>query len=499
MRYLLTAEEMKKCDAFAINTLKQPSTVLMENAARAVEKEVLGCSDLQNTVIAVGSGNNGGDGLALAIMLKEKQLPVKILCLSDKKKYTPEALHFFEKALSLDIPLCSPSEIERATVIVDAMLGIGLTREVQGKYLDAIHRINENSFARVISVDIPSGIHADSGQVMGAAVKADVTVTMAQLKIGLLLYPARAYAGKIIIADIGIPIAGIEQPKFLTYEQSDIKAMLPKRKPDGHKGTFGKVLVVGSTVNMAGAAYLAAKAAFRTGCGMVKIYTHEKNRVIMQTLLPEAMLETYGVFDEATLRKALEWADSIAVGCGMGDGETEKSIVQFVLEHTKKPLVLDADALNIIAEKGLINSCKNAVITPHPVEMARLSGMPTADILSAHASTARAFAERNNLICVLKGAATAVSDGSTVIINNAGNSGMATAGSGDVLTGVIASLLAQGMTRFSAASLGVYIHALAGDAAKEALGEHAVMASDIADNAEAVIKKIIGLMKDASE
>ncbi len=288
---------------------------------------------------------------------------------------------------------------------------------------------------------------------------------------------------------------------FFSYRPSDL-SRIPPRAQDSHKGSFGRVLVVGGSVCMSGAAYFAAKAAYRTGAGLVEILTHKENRVILQTQLPEAVLSTYGddiASDRATIRAAVSRADVIVVGVGLGQSEAARELLSLVLSHADAPLVIDADALNLLARYGelweLISA--PAIVTPHPLEMARLCRMDVSLIERDRLSAAINFAEKYALICVLKGHRTIVSDGSearglgdehTVYLNHSGNSGMATGGSGDVLSGVIAALIAQKMPPFEAATLGVYIHGLAGDAAAETLGEYSVMASDIVDHISEIIK-----------
>ncbi len=288
---------------------------------------------------------------------------------------------------------------------------------------------------------------------------------------------------------------------FFSYRPSDL-SRIPPRTEESHKGTYGRVLVVGGSVCMSGAAYFAAKAAYRTGAGLVQILTHKDNRVILQTQLPEAILSTYGddvEKDKERILDAVSCADVIVVGVGLGQSDEAKKLLRMVLSGADVPLVIDADALNLLAKHGelweLISA--PAIVTPHPLEMARLCRMDVSVIERDRLSAAVNFSEKYALICVLKGHNTIVSDGTearglgdkhTVYLNHSGNSGMATGGSGDVLSGVIAALVAQKMSPFEAATLGVYIHGLAGDAAAETLGEYSLMASDIIDNISEIIK-----------
>ena len=264
---------------------------------------------------------------------------------------------------------------------------------------------------------------------------------------------------------------------------------LPKRPERSNKGTFGRVLCVCGSYGMAGAAYLSALGAYRAGAGLVEIFTPEENRTILQTLLPEAVLKIYDADspDTELLRSAIESSSSVVVGCGLGKSKSSLSLLKTVLRYSDKPTVLDADALNLLSEHpALMKYTEGKIITPHPAEMSRLTGIPTDEILKDTKNTAHAFAKKHSLVCVLKDHNTVVSDGSdNIYVNRSGNSGMATGGAGDVLAGIIGALLAQGhleLSTFEAATLGVYIHGLAGDRAAKAIGEYSVIAREIAEN-----------------
>lgn len=281
---------------------------------------------------------------------------------------------------------------------------------------------------------------------------------------------------------------------FFSYSPSALERM-PIRPENSHKGTFGRVLVVGGSPCMSGAAYFSAKAAYRTGAGLVQILTHEDNRIILQTQLPEAILSTYseGSFNDDAISEAIEKADVVVVGVGLGQGPLSKRILSLVLTVSDAPIIADADALNMIAKDlTLLNNVSAPIIiTPHMAEMARLCHTDISEIMANQVGFATSFAEKNSLICVLKDHESIVCDGnvnSPIYINKSGNSGMSTGGSGDVLTGIIAALIAQGMPLFDATALGVYIHGLAGDAAADELGEYSVMASDIIEHISTIIK-----------
>lgn len=281
---------------------------------------------------------------------------------------------------------------------------------------------------------------------------------------------------------------------FFSYSPSALSKM-PLRPENSNKGTFGRVLVIGGSPCMSGAAYFSAKAAYRTGAGLVHILTHEDNRIILQTQLPEAVLSTYSEnsFNEDTISEAIEKADVIVIGVGLGQSQLAKKLLSLCFSVADAPIIADADALNIISKELALldNLSVPLIITPHMMEMARLCHTDVSEVMANTVGFATAFAEKNSLICVLKDHETIVADGndsSRVYLNKSGNSGMSTGGSGDVLTGIIAALIAQGLPMYEAATLGVYVHGLAGDAASDDLGEYSVMASDIIDHISTIIK-----------
>ena len=280
--------------------------------------------------------------------------------------------------------------------------------------------------------------------------------------------------------------------KPMEFSEKNLAALLPERPIRSNKATFGKLLCAAGSYCMSGAAYLAAKAAYRTGAGLVKVLTPEENRVIIQSSLPEALVSVYDSsrLDENVVAEAVKWADVVAVGPGIGTSEASVSLLSAVLRNSVRPIVIDADGLNILAMKPKLWEIvpRGSVITPHPGEMSRLCDCSVGEILSNVPAVCQGFARSKGVICVLKDHATAVSDGEEVYINSTGNSGMATGGSGDVLTGMISALMAQGMSPFAAAAVGVRAHGMAGDVAAEALGEYSVMASDILDGIPKILR-----------
>jgi len=487
MRYALTGEEMRNADAYTIRTLGMPSLVLMERASLAVRDRLLsGNFDLHRVLVVCGTGNNGGDGIAVARLLHLEGIDVEMHIVGDILKGTEDARTQYRIAGNFGVKEV-PMLIDKGyTTIVDAIFGVGLSRDVTGSYGDAIDFINAQR-AKVLAVDISSGIHSDNGRVMGKAVRAHETVTFAFEKIGHLLYPGAEYTGKLTIADIGITEAAFAEgtPAYRIYEDTDVRRILP-RKNRSNKGTYGKVFVIAGSKGMAGAAYLVAAGACRSGCGLVRIATEEANRPILQTLLPEAM--TYGYDKEhpdfSRILEYMEWADSIVFGPGTGTGAREQELLKFVLENCKKPLILDADGITMVSDvielqKILPERC---IITPHPGEMARFMNMSIPEVVKDISGTAEKCAAEHRVICVLKDArtVTAAPDG-RMAVNCSGNDGMATGGSGDVLSGAIAAAAACQEDLFKAAALGVHMHGAAGDLTAKALGKRGMLSGDLAE------------------
>lgn len=501
MKILVNSREMKQCDTNTIEYFKVPSLVLMERAALSVVEEIEKRKlDRSRCLVVCGLGNNGGDGLAIARMLFQKGSDVTVVCDMKEEKATEQTRKQYEILKQYGISIVPQIPKESYTLIIDAVFGIGLSREIQGHWKDDIEALNQMEGFK-LAVDIPSGISGDNGQLLGCAFRADLTVTFAYEKAGLLLYPGCSYAGVAVTADIGIDEHSWrdQMPEGFSFETADLH-LLPERPARSNKGTFGHVLVIAGKKNMAGAAFFSGKAAAVTGCGLVKILTEETNRVIIQQLIPEAILDTYSaeevLIEDNSFRNKLEgnlnWADAVVLGPGLGTGAEAERILEAVLQMAVSPVILDADALNIIAKrKDLLQDYKGkAVVTPHLGEMSRLIGMTIEELQKDLIAAAKRFAEHYQLICVLKDARTitAMPNG-MYYINTSGNQGMATAGAGDVLTGVIAGLLAQGMSYDEAAPFGVFLHGLAGDVMVEETGCYSMMATDIIEGIKRVTRK----------
>ncbi len=488
MKYIASGDDMLRIDEYTINVVGIPQMVLMERAAIELFRFIKGkFNSTSRVLVVVESGNNGADGIALARVLSQAGYEVEVYwgeCLS---KHSQAFDHQYKIARNLNIKFVDDIVDYGYDVVVDGVFGVGLNRAISGKLAEIIHAMNDID-AYKLAIDIPSGIDSTNGYVLGAAFKADATVTFGIMKMGLLTGMGHEYSGHVKVAHIGIPKQAIEHisPALYTYDGEDVDSRLPYRKSDSHKGSYGKIGVIGGSKNIAGAAMFAAEASYRMGCGLVRICTIEENRVIMQQRLPEAMLTTYDPEDKASVREAVKsmmsWSDVIILGPGLGTKEYASYIVEKVLKNYDKTVILDADGLNILAEnkEWLESATARLIITPHLAEMSRLTDMKTGDVKGNKTNIAREYARENKMVVVLKDARTIVSDGGVQsYINITGNNGMATGGSGDVLAGMIAALCGQGLEAFEAAKLGVCIHGMAGQEAAISKGRYSMIASDI--------------------
>lgn len=499
MRYLPDANQMKEADSYTIHQLGIPSLELMERAARACVEHIKEWKlDLSKLCVLCGSGNNGGDGFAIARMFAQEGVDVTAILVGNAEHCTAETAHQIEQLKGTTAHYSEhfdkkQFEEESYSLIIDAIFGVGLCREVSGRYAEMIASVNQKKAIRM-SVDIPSGISAKTGNVLGIAVCADYTVTIQETKAGLVMDPGRAYAGTCVSADIGIVPLPLEEDDETAYtlDPQDYTALLPERNADSNKGTYGKLLMITGSKGMAGAAYLGALAAYRTGAGLVQIYTSEDNRIILQSQLPEAIITTYEAFDEDELHRLIDWADVVSIGSGFGTKKLSKKILKETISYTKKPLVIDADGLNILSEHmeylcGV--DCSQFIFTPHMKEFERISGVKIEEVKKDRIAALRTFVNQYGVTCVLKDSRTILfKPGERVAINLSGCAAMAKAGSGDVLAGIIASYLAQGLSQWDAALLGVYIHGKAGEIAQNEHGPYSLLARELADMAGIAMK-----------
>jgi len=505
---LVTPEQMSKIDKFSIEVLGIPGIVLMENAALKVVEEILKMLDGKvsgtKIVILAGKGNNGGDALAVARHLYNKGAKTSVFILSEKDKIRGDAainLGILDKIGVQCKATIEPamvetlkSELLEADLVVDGIFGTGINGEIVGLTAEIINIVNQFS-KRIISIDIPSGVNGESGKVMGTCIRASRTVTFGLPKIGLVIHPGCEYTGELVIADIGFPSKAIEQIDINTYmlDEGIVSAVLPLRHKNTNKSDYGRVLIITGSTGMTGSGSLAAKSALRSGAGLVYLGVPETLVHLYGTGALEAItlpLEDCGVGSLSSIcieqiKKIICGKDVIAVGPGLSVNNDIFEVIEYIISTSEAPLVLDADALNAVSgDVSVLRKLKaEAVITPHPGEMSRLTGLSIKDIQENRIEVARDFARKWKVITVLKGSRTVIADpDGTVYINTTGNPGMATAGSGDVLTGIIAALIGQGIKPQSAAVAGVYIHGLAGDLAASESGELSLIAGDITNH-----------------
>jgi NAD(P)H-hydrate epimerase len=477
MERIVTGAEAKALDRKWIER-GVPSVELMRIAAEGIARaaEELRTDDEPVTAIC-GTGNNGGDGAAAAWLLKERGVDARIVLCGDEQACTPDTRHYLLKAEQAGVPVTSEWKPSERGVLIDALFGVGLNRPVEGRARDLIVQMNESG-RPIVSADLPSGLHADSGRILGEAVKATRTVTMQAKKTGMLLGKGRALCGSIIVQ----PLYEEESEPDLLYEdEADIAALLPKRPFDSHKGMNGRALLCVGSNAYPGAALLCAKAALRGGVGLLTVCTPDLVRPYFAAL-PEAITLPTGTDDWNDAAAGIAIAattgkQAIGIGCGVGKGDVTPVVEAALRSGTK--LVLDADALNQLAKNRELLPLlhENVVLTPHAGEMARLLNTTVDDVLEDPLHAVSAFP----CTTLLKGATTLVhSNGKTVFLTF-GNPGLAKGGSGDVLTGLITALLAQGLSAFDAARCGAYLLGTSADRAMRLLGERALLAGDVID------------------
>lgn len=484
MKYVISGTDFKQVDKYTIDTVGIPSLVLMERAALSVAEEVIKYAKDTDVITAVcGTGNNGADGVAAARILCNKGYATCVYFVGNMEKATEEwkrQISIYKKTGGKVMEYAGEL---KGDVVIDAVFGIGLSRNIEGTYRDVIEHINRLG-KRVVAVDIPSGIHSDSGSVMGAAVKADCTVTFGMNKLGMVFYPGADYAGKVTVSEIGFPAVSYQDlVRYNIIDEKDF-GRIPKRDNGSNKGTYGKILVIAGNDEMSGAAYLCGKACLRMGAGMVKLFTTKGNENLIKSMLPEAMVSVYDDNDyKEKLEDALNWCNMTVVGSGIGKGSLQCDIISTVLRK-EIPVVIDADGINCLSMELSLKDYlhKGVIITPHIGEMSRFTGMDIEEIKKDMISVAKNYGKKYGITIVLKDARTVISDGVTVFINTSGNHGMSTAGAGDVLSGIVAALVAKGMDGVDAGAMAAYVHGLAGDMAAERLSKTSLIATDIIDS-----------------
>ena len=485
---ILTAQQIKQADEFTIKNEPISSINLMERAAtKCVEWLKNKYNSEKSFAIFCGVGNNGGDGLVIARLLAEKKYDVKVFVVEFSKNYSPDFIINLEKLKKTSIELVTLSEkdvhfkIAPDSIIIDAIFGSGLNKPIDGFVAKIIHQINSHE---IISIDIPSGLFCEDNQNnnLKNIIKANYTLTFEQPKLAMMFPQNDIFCGECIVLPIGLHpdfIKTVDTPYFYTTKQ-DVKGLVLPRQKFSHKGIYGHALLMVGSYGKMGAAILSSKACLRSGVGLLTVYVPKEGIQIIQTAVPEAMCLTSNEQKFIADVPALDVFDAIGVGSGVGMEKQTQNALKLLIQNVDFPIVLDADALNILSENKtwLAFLPNNSILTPHPKEFERLVGKWSND--EERLKLQIDFSAKNDVIVVLKGAYTSISTPlGKVYFNSSGNPGMATAGAGDVLTGIITSLLAQGYLPENAAILGVYLHGVAGDVAVENIGEEALIASDI--------------------
>ncbi len=493
---LVTAAEMRALDAGTIEGLGVPGDLLMELAGRAVAARALALRGVGGTVhVVCGAGNNAGDGWVAARHLFLRGVPVAIVSAVSPDRLGGDAARNVERAQRLGVPLAASLSLAEGDVVVDALFGTGLGRPIEGEAAAWVARINESrALARVLAVDLPSGLDADTGQVHGCAVQADETLTIGLPKIGLLCEPGRALAGRVWVARIGIADRTEEVvPRAEVWTRAGAGAQLPPRPSAGHKGRFGHVLVAAGSEGMTGAAALAARAAGRAGAGLVTVACPASTNPVLEGLCAEAMTvpvaetDAHGFAPEAAgeLRALAAERSAVVFGPGIGRDERTAALVRDLVPALDAPLVVDADGLHALREDPTVLKARQqaTIVTPHPGEAAVLLGSSPAEVLADRPAAARALALATGAVVVLKGAGTVTAEpGGRMVINPTGGPALGTGGTGDVLAGLVGSLLAQGAAAFEAGAVGAYVHGAAGDRIAALHGDAGLLASELADH-----------------
>ena len=503
---------MKSLEERAMQAYGIPSALLMENAAMQVVKhglELLAVRKSARVVVLCGGGNNGGDGLAAARMFFAKGVKTRIIYVGDRAKAAGDALMNFQIAEKMGIPIEVNPQAEYlrqlmgdSHLIVDALLGTGFVGSLSSMYAQVIAAANDVSGVGeipIIAVDIPSGVEADTGRVGDYAIRAHTTITFGLGKVGLFLYPGAEYARRVVVADISIPPDGLIPPEGEVWLEAlsseDAAALVPPRPPRSNKGTYGQVCVLAGCKEMPGAALLCCKGAYKAGAGLVKACVVWDVAKVIQTCLPEAVTtflpdKNGSLCVHEGISAAIQGSDVIALGSGLGRSPDAFAFARDIIASVNVPLVIDADGLMALAEKrsdenylSLLMSLKTpCVITPHPGEMAALTNRTIPEITADTVTAAREFAKTYGVVTLLKDARTVIAapDGRT-FINLTGTPALAKAGTGDVLTGVIAAFIAQGLDVFYSSVLAAYLHGLAGELAEMELSACGVLASEVAE------------------
>ena len=500
---ILTREQSQQLDRIAIDKMGIPSIDLMGKAGSAVANYALkAIADIHNPSIAIfcGRGNNAGDGYKAALDLKLQGLNPLIINIFDENEIKGDSFHFYKQCIDSYVEIVKFADLQNKNfnLIIDAILGTGFKGDLHAPISQITKWINQQE-SFTLSVDIPSGISAVNGAISENAVNADTTVTMGMIKFGMMIEPARSFCGEIITADIGFPniYNDLEGLKIRIYDDNIAKTYLSPPKKDTYKYRQGKVLLITGSTGLTGAGILAANAAIRSGAGLVKVCVPQSLNNIYESNIIEGMtiacqddeIGYLRVDNYIEIEKYFKWADCLVIGPGLGLNDSTKNLVKKIIMKIDKPIVIDADAFNVLYDDiSILQDISNEfVITPHQGEFSNLLNISKGDIQKNLIDHIQLFMNDINGTLVLKNAPTLIATGNDLVINTSGNQGMATGGTGDVLSGIIGSLIAQGINAKDAAELGVYIHGQAADLAIQTKGFRGLIASDIIEYIPTVI------------
>lgn len=495
------ANTMKKIDNFCIDELKIPSIILMENAAFKVVKNVR--EDVKNIVIVCGTGNNGGDGFAVCRQLYKKEKNITVFLVGNIEKMSRDCKTNYNILMNMKLDVINIKDnddinsfkeaVQKSELIIDAIFGTGLNRKIEGIFNKVIDEIN-NSNKYILSIDVPSGLNSDNGLIMENCIKANKTISFEVYKTGFLQYGSDLYTGDVVVEEIGIPEFVLEkfcENSFL-LDDNIIKNGIIKRNKYSHKGDYGRVMIFAGSLGYSGAAYISTEAAVKTGSGLVTLCTYEEIQNLLSEKLVEAMTVSYN--EIARVTDCMEKASVIAIGPGMGtDDDVTLNILKRVISTSKSPIVIDADAINVLKDNLslLLERTSKApiVLTPHLGEMSRITNISIEAIKKNRIKIARNFARKYDVIVLLKGYNTVITDGKFTAVNSTGNSAMASGGMGDCLTGMIASFIGQKYHPLKAACMAAYIHGYCGQILSEKM--FSVTASEVLNEIPYAIKAFI--------
>ncbi|WP_333887717.1 NAD(P)H-hydrate dehydratase [Clostridium sp.] len=496
-----TVKMSRDIDNYAIGQLKIPGIVLMENAALKVLKNI-NLTNCNSFCVICTRGNNGGDGFAVARHLYNSNKKVQVFLVGKEEGMSEDCKvnYTILKNLGLNILRldCEEKEkmdilkecIQKSDVTIDALFGTGISREIAGIQSAVISLMNENS-NYIISIDVPSGLNGDTGKVLGNCVRADITVTFQLYKKGFLTYGTDEFTGKVLVEDIGIPREAVKKfdISYFIIDKNFVRKILKGRNKFSHKGDYGRVFVIAGSSGFTGAAYICTEGAIRSGAGLITLGCYKDVRAILSSKLIEGM--TVDLSETIDLEKTMEKSDVIAIGPGMGNNKDTLKLVEKVIRNFTKTVVIDADGINVLSENLHVLEDKRCtvILTPHLGEMSRITGLDVEYIEENRIQVAKEFAKEKNVIVLLKGYNTIITDGNLVAVNSTGNSSMASGGMGDCLTGIIASFIAQKYSIFEAVCAAVFVHGYCGDKLSESM--FCVNASHILKELPFSIKELI--------